>query len=422
MPVAEVLVPAETTAVPAELLEAYALQLQRLERAEPVDIRAALAAVLLTRDALGNHVAAEPRFTVENILQLSDRDRKLKSLASRVERALGVRSIRELASAAPSGEPGWWWKVDEYLPRPSFAWTAITALCFATALSLIAEIARRFFAQGPDFTGALYTLVQASLTLLAGSALVSTGGGVLEGFLDRRGLRRRFHPLIKTGFAAGVLLVVMGSFLSLPEVARSYIRAGVTRSTEGNSSLAIQDFKRALSLWPDFPQAHYNLGRAYETVLDYDSAASEYQKAIQAERGLYLAYNSLAHVYIVRKNDASGALGLIDAALDLTAHDQARSPDEVTQARFALLKNRGWANLASANYAQARMDLAAAVEMSPRRASPHCLLAQVDEKQNRSATVEWGFCLGYSHGATDVEPVWRSTAADRLIRAAEVSQ
>lgn len=396
------------------LVDQYRSDLELVDRALDGQLPEALLAALRTRDAIARQLESNGSDSAHEMLTLSRLDEALRALAPRIESAIGVSALKQLSSVVASPDRGWWWTLDQYLPRAPFAWTVATALLFTTALSLITEIARRFFAEGPDFTGALYTLVQAALALVAGGTLLGAGGNPLEAVLDAKGIRRRAHPRFKTVLAALVMLLALAGYLLLPFVAKQYNAAGVKRAAEGNLSRAIQDFKRALSLSPDFSQAHYSLGRAYEAVLEYDNAASEYQKAIEIERDLYLAYNSLARLYIVQKEDTSSALGLIDRALDMTADDGRQSTAGVTQARFALLKNRGWANVQSGNYAQARIDLAEAQTLEPQRASVHCLLAQVEEKQGVADSHEWDLCLGYSFGATDVEPVWLATAQDRL--------
>ncbi len=408
----------QTQAPLRELIRLYGVRLDAAAQASRETLPSALIATLRTRDGIARHLESEACDAIDDIAELSRLDDRFRSLAPQVEAAMGVEALKKLRSATAGKSQGWWWKLDEHLPGAWWIWTALTALLFTAAVSLITEIARRFFAEGPDILGALYTLVQAGLALVAGSTLVGAGGRGLERALDSKGIRRRWHARIKTAFAAVIMCVALGGVLLLPKVAIAYMAAGVSRALEGNFSRAIQDFKRALSLTPDFSEAHYNLGRAYEAVLEYDDAAKEYQKAFQIERAFYPAYNSLARLYLVQNKDASNALGLIDQALDLTAVDTIRPKDQVARARFALFKNRGWANLQNGNYAQARVDLAEAQDLASKGASsgasPHCLLAQINEKQRIAAAEEWYLCLRYSSGASDVEPIWRSMAQDRL--------
>lgn len=396
------------------LLAEYSRALAMLDTEGVPDLPLNLIATLRLRDEIAAHLETDRRVSAREVVALAELDRTLKSLAVRVERTLGVAALKDLSATASRKRDAWWWNLDRSLPRPLFVWTALTALCFTATVSLLAEVARRFFAEGPDFAGALYTLVQALLALAAGGTLVSAGSERLEGLLDSIRVRRRNHGRIQAMFALSTTLVALAGYWSLPLVARSYNDSGVKHTNAGDYSLAIQDFRRALSLSPDFPQAHYSLGRAHESVLEFDSAAREYQKAIEIDRQLYLAYNSLARLYIVHKNDPASALGLIDRALELQPGETS-SESAATQGRFALLKNRGWANLQLGNLIQARVDLASAEQVIPNRAATSCLLAQVEEKQRSvKDSAYWDRCLGRSFGATDVEPAWISTAQDRL--------
>jgi tetratricopeptide (TPR) repeat protein len=403
------------TAEVGDLLKQYRDALDALAGARPPGLQAKLAAALRTRDAIKARLDNEFSEGAGDILELSILDKKLKGLAPAIERHIGVRGIRSLQSVGTETESRWWWKLDEELNQTQIVWTTVTAVAFTGAVSLVTEIARRFFADGPDFAGVFYTLIQASLALLAGSTLISLGSSPVERFLDSKGVRRGRHPMIKAGLACLALAIVFAGLRALPSVASWYNDRGAAAFADGQISGAIQRFKTALSLNPDFAQAHYNLGRAYESVLSHDSALSEYQKAVQAQPAFYVAYNSLARLYILDKQDPANALDRIDRGLALIAASDAKTPaDQIQQVRLALYKNRGWANLQLGNYAQARADLQEALAIEEERASVHCLLAQINEKVGIKGLAEWSLCIGYSHDAIDVEPAWLATAQDRL--------
>jgi tetratricopeptide (TPR) repeat protein len=398
-----------------ELTERYQQDLAALAAAPAAQLRARLVALLRRRDTIKQQLEAGAD-DAASLLEIASLDTSLKALAPQIERAIGVAGIRELKAAGEQDGAGWWWSLDQHLPGSSVVHKTVTAIAFTGSVSLVTEIARRFFAEGPDVAGVFYTLVQAALALTAGAALIGSSGGYLETRLDAWGIRRARHPILKSALAIAVLGIVLAALGALPLVASQYNEAGVARAGEGQVTRAIRHFRKALSLNPDFAQAHYNLGRVYEGILERNSALGEYQKAIQADPGLYLAYNSLARLYIVQGQDLASALDRVDRALELLASDEGTPSEQAADVRLALYKNRGWANFALGNTAQARADLQEALSIDAERASVHCLLAQVIEKEGGAADGEWSRCLGYSTGATDVERVWLAMAQDRLVR------
>ena len=93
------------------------------------------------------------------------------------------------------------------------------------------------------------------------------------------------------------LNIVLAFRLALPAFARIYNDRGVRQQLAGRITSAIDSYERAISLAPDFALANYNLGAAYDEILQYDKALVEYQTAIQNDPQLYFAYNNLARIY-----------------------------------------------------------------------------------------------------------------------------
>ena len=395
-----------------DLAELYAKRVESLRTVRASGVATLLVRIFTTRDAIARRFQAD-ECDPALVLEVQAVDSVLRRLSSRAEQLVGVDVLRQLKRTTSHGEQGWWWDIEQYLAKPSLFWSVLAGLLLAGAVGLITEVARRFFKEGPDIVGAIYIVVQTGLTLLAGSTLIGTGSGVLERWLDDRHVRRRRHGIVRAAGALVMLAAAFSVYELLPTIAAQYNSAGVSRAAQGGWSQAIQDFRRALSLAPDFSEAHYNLGRAYEAVAEYDTARSEYQKAVELQRGLYLAYNSLARLYIVDKKDPASALRLIDEALRLVSSGEDAA--SAAEARIALLKNRGWANLRAGNLAQARIDLREALAAAPERASVHCVLAQVDDAAGVTSD-EWDLCLGYSAGATDVESDWLARAQDHAAK------
>jgi tetratricopeptide (TPR) repeat protein len=209
-----------------------------------------------------------------------------------------------------------------------------------------------------------------------------------------------------------VLLIVFALHLSLPAFARYYNDHGVRLQRDSQISSAIEQFQRALSLNPDYAEAHYNLATAYEEVLEYDKALSEYQRAIEADDQFSDAYNNLARLYILRRNDPASALTLLDVALE---RDLGLDQTQQLRVRYSLLKNRSWAYLDLKYYGLATADLREALVLRTDGAAAHCLLAQVLEAQSdsKAALAEWEACLRYAKGDL-VEASWLGLARERV--------
>jgi Flp pilus assembly protein TadD len=190
-----------------------------------------------------------------------------------------------------------------------------------------------------------------------------------------------------------LLVALLGLRLSLPSIARTYNNQGYQHREAGQLTSALYDLRRAISLNPDYPEAHYNLGLLYEDLLDTNSAQAEYQVAAQG--GLDAAYNNLARIYILQ-GKPSEAVSLLLSGLD-------RAQD--TTVRYTMLKNLGWARLEQERCDEAIVALREAVNLIPEPAAAHCLLAQALESQNdvEGAASEWETCLKYANSRESAE-------------------
>lgn len=373
-----------------------------------------LVATLKARDQLAEAVTRQQGLEVGSVQSIAKLDAGLRRLAIRVEHIIGLPGMRVAAVAvAPTHDAGWWWDVDVLLPRPQLRWDMVAGVLLAGAIALVAEIIRRLFAEGPDLVGAAYIVVQAGVALVAGGALLERSNGLFQSWLDAHGVRRFWHPWCRVALAALTLLLAIVGFRLLPSVAQSYTNTGTARYSEGRINAAIRDYRRALSLHPDFAEVHYALGRAYEKVIDYERAIGAYQRALELQPDMYLAANGLARLYLMHKDNPTAALALIDSALTQAASTSTQPAADVARATLALFKNRGWANLKAGHLRQARLDLLEGLYIDADRASLHCLLAQLDETEGEADSPEWHLCLSGSV-QDDVESTWRAMAQDRL--------
>ena len=65
--------------------------------------------------------------------------------------------------------------------------------------------------------------------------------------------------------------------------ARTFVQIGLTNYENAEYSEAIDEFKQAIKLKPNYAAAHYYLGNAYFGLRRYDEALNSYKKSAQLD-------------------------------------------------------------------------------------------------------------------------------------------
>lgn len=406
---AEALTPRGVLVV-VEAVDSYRTALENLSHQEAPYSEASVISVLMARNSVANALANHEPLTADLLSCLTALDRELRTKASAIDAGVGRATLASWREALQPPACAWWWALDELAAaadaKPNAFQLILGGTFIAISLSLTVEMSHRFLGGGPDFLSILSTFAQATLALLAGSSFTQFGRERLERVFSRLGIERKFQARWSMWLALAVLVGVLAFRLSLPAIARFYDQRGVHLLENKQGTTAIESFQRALSLNPDFAPAHYNLGNAYEELMEYDKAISEYQRAIETKDIYYPAYNNLARLMIGR-GDYGRALMLLDRGIALNP------PEEV---KYSLYKNRGWANFGLKCFGEAEDDLQTALKRNHEGAAAHCILAQVLNARNkeREAVEEWKWCLAYAPGEQGVEASWQSLARERL--------
>lgn len=402
----------------------YALALDALDvlegRPDGADLAETLTTAACARDDVAQALARGPG--AEALRQVAAQDARLREQAKQFAGNAGLAAFAARRDALQPPAAAWWWFVDvpaEPDDSPHPLWPVVSGALITLAVSLATDVSLRFLAGRPDLLGLLGTFTQAALALLAGSAFTRVGGEKVERLLGHLHVARSGHPAWKTLLAAALLLVVVLLWSALPGMARWYSNQGMQRLLSGQVAAARDAFDRAVRLDPSLADAHYNLAVAHEELLDFDLAIPEYQLAIRLSDAHYPAYNNLARLYLLRKNDGASALALTVRAL-------AKQPADAA-VRYSLLKNRAWAQWQLGHLLQAEEGLKEAIALPPAgHAAAQCLLAQVLEahrpptdEQASAATAAWAQCVALAPDPNEVvEPVWLSLAEERLRGAA----
>ena len=391
--------------------------------------------VLMRRDGVAA-LTARGDCSPEDAVRLMTFDEALRVSATELSEALPSGTLDAWRSClCPSAAAdAWWWRLDqvpiERAQKRSPWWPVTTGLLLAISASVTADIARRFLSNGPDFYGALSTISQGAVTIIAGSSLTETGRNWLNKWLRSFGVHPERSPRVYAMLAAGVLAFVGALYLSLPQIALGYYDArGRRLFREGNAHSAIEHFRRAVSLAPSEYLPHYDLADALEESFDVDKAIGEYQATIQLKPDFYQAYNNLARIYLVKKKDHEGALralrtgiNYLQKAVEESPQVKCPSPDALCDGLYALHKNFAWVNVERQWYRLARISASAALKAHPDRAGIYCLLAQIETAEGNSAAADknWHTCLVrapqlHASGSSrheDVEETWIAMARE----------
>ena len=290
--------------------------------------------------------------------------------------------------------------------------------CVPANLNLLVAIATRFFGNGViGLAGAFAVILPSIITLLqVSSALTKFGKEGFEKILNELKIPLRFQEEVR--FASTLLMswVLLGFWLSLPQVSKIYNRNGIINYRHGKLGAAEQNYLQAISLNTDNFEAHYNLGNVYEDLQNLDKAQKHYQIAVKGE--LPQAYNNLAYLYIQNKQ-YSQAVVLLKRVVNVV-----EKTDNLPEVTYSLYKNFGWVRFKQSRYEEAQEYLQLAIEIAQdsqksayigNLGSAYCLLAQVQDVQKTGTGIEqWQKCYQLADTNNPNEDEWLHLAKKRL--------
>jgi tetratricopeptide (TPR) repeat protein len=401
-----------------QAIQRYTVSVTPLKAVPPQDLSSAEVLDILTaRDEVQAALADTTQTSGQSLDTIHQLDGVLKDNAG------AIAQVRKAASPSTAWQTSfnpsttaWWWTLEppqptQWTERFDWLWSAGSVTCLTISLGLLGDISSRFLAGGPDTFGALTISTQTVLTLLAaGGTLTKAGQEAVKRTATNLGIPQRYWHEVGAGLSVLVLLSLVGLRLSLPQIATLYTHWGQNNYSQGDWSSAEENYKRALQLNQDDTPAHFNLGRLYEDLQNFDGARTEYKLAMQGN--IPLAYNNLARLNILKK-DYPAAVTLLLKGLEPV---EGKQLDPETH--YLMLKNLGWARLEQKDYAGAKAHLeeAIALKKSPQLkdkleeniAAPHCLLAQVlqAQKDKKTTKAQWEACVGFANRGNPDEDSW----------------
>lgn len=411
----------------SRLTASWNLPLKRFASSKAHEIDSTVLNLLVARDKVSNEISQEKAVEPAVLEILILLDQKFNNNASLISNHVSRNAFSNWRDTVQPSEKYWWWRIDQRVRDSGlnlrYLWALLMWIMIAISLSYIVEIVRRFLSSGVDI---LSTVLQGLLALLVGGTLVQLAWQFVEGVRgqaqDKRGRRWKWAQI---AFALLLIFIALIIRQNLPRVAAYYSNKCTESLLDGNTTNAIKNCQRAVSLSPADANAHWVLGKAYGAIYDYDKAQTEFKAAILYNDKSCKAYNDLAYLYIARK-DYVGALQLLNTGLEKCELPAVQNPtfmeDEKPRIEYALYKNRGWAYLGLGQYWLAEQNIRRALVARDYGAEAYCLLAQTTEKSKglKAARNYWSSCVDYARtpedekgDKDDVEPGLLSIARER---------
>ncbi|NEQ65416.1 MAG: tetratricopeptide repeat protein [Symploca sp. SIO2D2] len=400
-------------------LKSYEAAIETLKQSQSDLVAEEILSILNARDALQVALQEEKYLPTSILKRVFNSDSLLRQQAAVIFQVITVEELTKWRESIHPVPEAWWWRLETCLPphpldRLDPLWKLLTLASWAFNLSLLADLAKRFFSGGIGFIGAAAVTLPGLIALFqVSSELTKVGQENFDNLLARFKVPSQWRQEAKLGVTLAVSLLIAGIWLALPAFSNYFAARGLKNFEVGKLGSAEQDLQQAISLNADNAQAHLYLGVIYEEYQEIDKAQKQYRIAAG---DLPAAYNNLARLYIKSKKYAEAA-NLANRGLK---YAEEKDVDE----RYNLFKNQGWARLKQKRYPEAEVLLEAAISIAeapemrkevPNPGSAHCLLAQTLEQQKEgTALEEWGLCCQLGRRDNIDEDVWLHLAGEKL--------
>lgn len=165
----------------------------------------------------------------------------------------------------------------------------------------------------------------------------------------------------------------LGAALSLnPDYAEAHYYAGKAFELQGEPvEVIIHEYKKAIELKPELVDARQDLGITYFWAGDFDGARREFEKIIEYEPNNFINYNNLGELYATLKEYKKAEENFL-LAIDLM-------PDY----EFSL-NNLGRMYFDQGRLKDSKVILERSLSANPKSGKVHFFLAQISEKSNNS--------------------------------------
>ncbi|MEM9447749.1 MAG: tetratricopeptide repeat protein [Cyanobacteria bacterium P01_E01_bin.6] len=420
---------------------------------DAADLDQRMLTALTQRDAIQSILNKAASVSAAHLTHLDALDTILKSHKNRIVTTIDQGKWRSLLHIPDSS---WWWhfeppalvpwleKPHPWLDRFDWLWKLLSLFALTFSFTVVLDTLSRVSGEGLNTNGMFPVVVQVILTILGGTAALTTQGqALLESAMTRLRIPKHYWQELSLVVSVVVLVIVVTIHeVHLPNMARTLYVQGIDAHTVGQFDTARQLFQQAIALQPDFMEAHYNLGTLYEDLQETDEAVSEYQLVVKSDvQELPLltqlrAHNNLGRLYLIQ-GDYRAAWVPLERGLALVRGQDVSDPT-VRYEHYNLLKNLGWVRVEEAHYIDAELYLPEALEIAQeiegaialdddlketlglkkRPVAASCLYAQVLDGMEEPDQAEsyWKECLSVGRRSNVDEAQWMAIARERLTR------
>jgi len=101
-----------------------------------------------------------------------------------------------------------------------------------------------------------------------------------------------------------------------PDYTQAYYNMGNVLKDKGNLDAAIDIYKQAIKIKPDFADAYYNMGHVLQNKGDLNAAVASFKQAIKIKPDYFEAYNNMGHA-LQNKGDLNAAVASFKQAIKI---------------------------------------------------------------------------------------------------------
>ena len=144
--------------------------------------------------------------------------------------------------------------------------------------------------------------------------------GAASSALNSKTLNRKQKRLLLATcsgvFTLGAGWSVYDYISGAPERAAKEVQAGMNLMAPGNYQNAIAHFDRAVAIWPQFADAYFQRGVAYQSLKQPDRAMADFDRALDYNPAMAHAYDAQGSIYRAR-GDFQSAMRAFAKAIEI---------------------------------------------------------------------------------------------------------
>ncbi|WP_413162980.1 tetratricopeptide repeat protein [Capilliphycus salinus ALCB114379] len=391
-------------------IQVYNVALEILEEEREKSTESMILDLLVARDSLAKILSEKTLVSTQELMQIIQLDHRLRE---QTEVIVKIGKLNEWQTSYNPSKEAWWWFLE--LPESSegdepndVVFDILTLVTLTGTTSFLITFLNLFATGGLSVFESFGLMGQGGLLIAAIGSLKGQGKEMIQNFLEKKGVPRRFHSEVTFGVSSLLFLISLSIYGSLPKLGNIYFEEGKQAYEKGLLIQAQTKYQQALNLAPEHPEINVALGEVYESTGDLEEAKEQYEKAIR--KGSVEALNNLGRIAIY-ENELVTAEAFLQIGLQQVKNLSIPNPD----LEYQLNKNLGWAFLQQEKYTEAEQKLKAAIQLDKQITQQqigggmaYCLLGKAFTVQNnqQAAQQQFQLCQKYARPETVDEYKW----------------